>query len=78
MVGANDYHDNECKNGWPESNLTQAEFAGLTEIREEVKNGDLVIFKSDKCGKLTQTVNKIILKHSWSTQSLMTKSLWKR
>ena len=48
------YFVNEkCKNGWQESNLCPKEKSGMKEIKQKIRNHDIVVGKSDKCGKLT-------------------------
>ena len=47
------YVKEECnEKGWPESNLTQSEQAGLRELREKIDKKEIVVFKTDKSGKL--------------------------
>ena len=49
-----DYIDNECnQKGWPQIILNREELAGIRELKGKIKNHEIVVFKSDKCGKLT-------------------------
>ena len=48
------YIKEECnETGWPKSNLTRSEVDGMKELKEKIKSREIVVFKSDKSGKMT-------------------------
>ena len=54
MDEVRNYVKHDCNDkGWPESNLTRPEQAGLRELKDKIEKKEIVVFKSDKSGKLT-------------------------
>ena len=47
------YCDANCKNGWPKSNLDVKEKAGLKELKEKIKNQEVVCFTTDKSSRIS-------------------------
>ena len=48
------FRKEECnEKGFPKSNLTKKKADGLKELKEKVRNGECVVTKTDKSGKLT-------------------------
>ena len=65
----NKYIKEECNGGgWPKTNLTRSEVAGMQELKNKVKSEEIVVFKSDKSGKLTvdslENYSEAILGHT--------------
>ena len=54
MFEVRKYIKEECnESGWPKSNLTRSEVDGMKELKEKIKRKEIVVFKSDKSGKMT-------------------------
>ena len=54
VAATKEYVDKRCDSkGFPESNLTKQERAGIKEIKKKVKNKEVFVKQSDKSGKLT-------------------------
>ena len=54
MDEVRNYVKHDCNDkGWPESNLTRPKQAGLRELKDKIEKKEIVVFKSDKSGKLT-------------------------
>ena len=49
-----EYMRNKCdEKGYPKSNLTKDEKVGLKELKKKIDDQELVVFKTDKSGKLS-------------------------
>ena len=54
MESVEEYKEKHCdKNGYPESNFSKQEWAGVKEIKEKTKNKECFVKQTDKSGKLT-------------------------
>ena len=62
-----DYRRERCKkNGELKSNLTESQKAGLKSLKKRIQEGELVILKTDKSGKLCVATVENILRWAWN------------